>query len=244
VRSLTLIAPLSPFGFGATRDVKGTPTAPDFAGSGGGTVNRDFVAALSRGDRGSGPSSPRTVLRSFYFGPDYVPPSELEEEFITSMLSTRTGDDYYPGDFVSSTHWPNVAPGTRGINNAMSPAYVNLSDLAGITPKPPILWVRGANDQIVSDRSLFDLPVLGQMGLVPGWPGAEAAPPQPMIGQTRAVFDAYAAAGGSYREEVFGRSGHSPHVEESERFRDILMQFVQQVEVRSGSVEKQSSMQG
>src|SRR5258708_38943635 len=35
--SLTLIAPLSPFGFGGTRDVQGTPSYADFAGSGGRT---------------------------------------------------------------------------------------------------------------------------------------------------------------------------------------------------------------
>lgn len=230
LRSLILVAPLSPFGFGGTRDAQGTPTTPDCAGSGGGTVNPTFVECLAAGDRGSNPSSPRTVLRSFYFGPDYVPPPTLEEDFVTSMLSTRVGEDYYPGDFVPSTNWPNVAPGTRGINNAMSPAYVNLSDITDIASKPSILWIRGAHDQIVSDRSLFDLPVLGEMGLVPGWPGVEEAPPQPMLSQTRAVFAAYAAGGGRYREEVFAHSGHSPHVEESERFRDLLVEFVQQEE--------------
>jgi pimeloyl-ACP methyl ester carboxylesterase len=34
-----------------------------------------------------------------------------------------------------------------------------------------------------------------------------------MIGQTRAVLERYAAAGGSYREVVYQNCGHSPHVE-------------------------------
>ncbi|MCO8273644.1 hypothetical protein M1L60_23905 [Actinoplanes sp. TRM 88003] len=48
---------------------------------------------------------------------------------------------------------------------------------------------------------------------MPGWPGAEDCPPQPMIGQTRAVFERYAAAGGSFREVVYADCGHSPHIE-------------------------------
>jgi pimeloyl-ACP methyl ester carboxylesterase len=48
--SLTLIAPLSPFGFGATRDAAGTPCSADFAGSGGGTAAPDFVRRLAAGD--------------------------------------------------------------------------------------------------------------------------------------------------------------------------------------------------
>ena len=34
-----------------------------------------------------------------------------------------------------------------------------------------------------------------------------------MIGQTRAVLDAYAANGGSYREVALEDCGHSPHLE-------------------------------
>jgi pimeloyl-ACP methyl ester carboxylesterase len=34
-----------------------------------------------------------------------------------------------------------------------------------------------------------------------------------MIGQTRAVLDRYAAAGGAYTEVVYENCGHSPHVE-------------------------------
>ena len=39
VHSLTLESVSSPFGFGGTKDSVGTPTWPDFAGSGGGTAN-------------------------------------------------------------------------------------------------------------------------------------------------------------------------------------------------------------
>jgi len=53
---------------------------------------------------------------------------------------------------------------------------------------------------IVSATSLYDLAHLGTLGAVPGRPGPDRCPAQPMIAQTRAVLDAYAARGGSYRE--------------------------------------------
>ncbi|WP_286329360.1 hypothetical protein [Agromyces marinus] len=39
-----------------------------------------------------------------------------------------------------------------------------------------------------------------------------------MVAQTRAVLEAYAERGGAYREAVFEASGHSPLLEEPERF--------------------------
>ena len=48
------------------------------------------------------------------------------------------------------------------------------------------------------------------------WPGAEACPPQPMLAQTRAVLDRYAANGGAYREVVIEDAGHSPYLEKPE----------------------------
>jgi pimeloyl-ACP methyl ester carboxylesterase len=96
----------------------------------------------------------------------------------------------------------------------MAPNHFHLADeLVAVATKPPITWVRGDRDAIVSDTSLFDLAYLGSLGLVPGWPGAQACPPQPMVGQTRAVLERYAAAGGAYREVVLPDCGHSPHVE-------------------------------
>ncbi|MFO5197605.1 hypothetical protein RCL06_24735, partial [Salmonella enterica subsp. enterica serovar Typhimurium] len=79
-----------------------------------------------------------------------------------------------------SGNWPNVAPGVWGPANALSPKYTgDVSRLWNINPKPPVLWIRGADDQIVGDNSLFDMGTLGALGAVPGWPGAEIYPPQP-----------------------------------------------------------------
>ena len=116
--SVTLVAPVSPFGFGGTRGTDGTLCDPDGAGSGAGGVNPDFVARLTAGDRGAdSPTSPRQVLLAHYVKPPFVP-DELDI-FVESMLSTRTGDDHYPGTSRQAAGWPGFAPGDRGVLNTM-----------------------------------------------------------------------------------------------------------------------------
>lgn len=119
-------------------------------------------------------------------------------------------------------------PGERGMNNALSPKYCNLEDFALVEPGPPVLWIRGDDDAIVSDTSLLDFGFLGQLDAIPGWPGAEVFPPQPMVSQMRAVLDAYEARGGRYREEVIPDCGHTPHVEKPEEFRRLLFGFLEE----------------
>jgi pimeloyl-ACP methyl ester carboxylesterase len=220
VRTLTLVNPVSPYGFGGTTGPEGTLISPDGAGAGAAGANPEFVQRLADGDRGSEQTSPRTVMNTFYVH-GTVPPAD-EDEFVESMLTTRTGEDNYPGDSVPSDAWPGAAPGPRGVLNTMAPNHFRVDDLHTIDPKPPILWLRGADDQIVSDTSMFDLAHLGQLGAIPGWPGAETHAPQPMVTQTRAVLDRYAAAGGTYEEIVFPGTGHSPHVERPAEFAAAL----------------------
>ncbi|MBA3790706.1 MAG: alpha/beta hydrolase [Rubrobacter sp.] len=227
VASLTLVNPMSPYGFGGTRDVSGAPCWPDYAGSGGGTANPEFVRRLREGDRSEEDlNSPRNVMNAFYFKPPFRVPKEREEILLSSMLSTKVAKGNYPGDATPSDNWPNVAPGKGGMNNAISPKYCDLGGFAGIDPKPPVLWIRGADDALVSDTSLLDFGYLGQIGVVPGWPGEEVYPPQPMVSQTRAVLEAYVQNSGSYREQVIEDCGHSPHVEKPEEFRQALFDFL------------------
>jgi pimeloyl-ACP methyl ester carboxylesterase len=134
------------------------------------------------------------------------------------MLSTRVGEDHYPGDSRPAGAWPGFAPGDRGVLNTMAPTHFRIADLSGVEPKPPVLWLRGADDVIVSDTSLYDLAYLGSLGAVPGWPGEQTWPPQPMLVQTRAVLNGYAAAGGRFREAVIEDAGHGPHLDQPERF--------------------------
>jgi pimeloyl-ACP methyl ester carboxylesterase len=215
--SVTLEAPVSPFGFGGTYGTEGTLCDPAGTGSGGGSANADFVARLAAGDRSAdGPTSPRQVLLAHYVKPPFVP-ADLDI-FVESMLSTRVGDDHYPGTASPAAAWPGFAPGERGVLNTMAPTHFRIASLAAVEPKPPALWVRGTDDVIVSDTSLYDLGYLGSIGAVPGWPGPDDWPPQPMVAQTRGLLEHYAAAGGRYRETVIQNSGHGPHLDQAEQF--------------------------
>lgn len=161
------------------------------------------------------PTSPRSVLRAHYVKPPFVP--EHEDLYVASMLSTRVGDDFYPGTARPSDNWPGAAAGDRGVLNTLSPVHLRLDGIADVEPKPPILWIRGEDDLIVSDTSVYDLAYLGSLGAVPGWPGPLEVPPQPMVAQTRAVLERYAAGGGSFTEVVVGDAGHAPHLEKPEQ---------------------------
>ncbi len=230
VVSVTLESPLPPFGFGGTKDLQGTYCWPDRAGSGGGAANPEYVRRLAERDRSEeSPFSPRSVMNSFYFKPPFRVRPEREEELVSAVLAMRVGEGFYPGGLTPSPNWPGVAPGEDGINNCMAPGYCDLSGFAGISPQPPVLWVRGSDDQIVSDFSMLDFGALGQMGAVPGWPGAGVFPPQPMVSQTRHLLERYAAVGGRYREVVVAESGHSPHLEQPEVFTREIREFLAQV---------------
>ncbi|MBO0702876.1 MAG: alpha/beta fold hydrolase [Candidatus Dormibacteraeota bacterium] len=224
--SLVLVAPLSPYGFGGTKDAAGTVAHEDGAGSGAGSVNPDFVRRIAQGDTSADEptSSPRAVMGSFFWSPKFTLPDE--EELLGEVLRTRTGEGFYPGDATPSEHWPGTAPGRRGVANAMSPIYCDTSAIADLDPRVPILWVRGDEDQVVSDTSLFDLATLGQLGAVPGWPGLDVLPPQPMLQQTRAVLERFAAGGGRYREVVLEGHGHGPVVECPERVAELLRELM------------------
>lgn len=227
VASLVLIDPISPYGFNGTKDATGTPCWPDYAGSGAGGVNPEFLKRLSDGDRTADTDfSPRRVLRDHLFKPTFRASPEPEEIYVSSMLSTKVGQANYPGDVAASPNWPGIAPGTQGVVNAMSPKYLNLSAFADVMPQPDVLWLRGESDIIVSDTSAYDFGYLGQLGLIPGWPGADIYPPQPMVAQTRAVLDTYQANGGRYREEVIANAGHSPLVEQPELVQQLLIEFL------------------
>ena len=225
--SLTLICPVSPYGFGGTKDADGTPCYDDFAGSGGGVVNPTFIKLIQNGDRGADdPNSPRNVINSFYYKAPFR--AVREEDFLTAALMEKIGPEKYPGDFVPSANWPNVAPGTKGIVNCWSPKYLatDVDELLATMPKPPILWLRGDSDMIVADNSMFDFGALGKLGYVPGWPGDEIYPPQPMVTQTRKVFEKYAASGGSFDEQVIADTAHSPHIEKPAEFNALFHAFL------------------
>jgi pimeloyl-ACP methyl ester carboxylesterase len=222
IMSVTLADPGSPYGFGGSKDATGTPTNDDYAGSGGGLINPELVRLISEGDDSTDSMfSPRSALRALVWKPPLIP--DREDAYVASLLQVHLGEDAYPGDKVMSPNWPFVAPGVMGVNNALSPKYaLDPARIVDATAKPSVLWVRGAQDLAVSNNAASDPGTWGPMGLVPGYPGAEAYPPQPMLDQIRKVLDDYAAAGGSYQEVVIDDCGHVPFIEKPEQFDKVF----------------------
>ncbi len=199
-----------------TADVGGTPCYADFAGSGAGTVSQNFVDLLAAGDRSETfPESPRVVMNSLYWQPTFRP--AREEALLSSMLSTHVGKRDYRGDFTLSGNGP--VPGKWGPLNAMSPKYVNdMERLYKASRKPPVLWVRGSHDRIVSDESALDLA------------RARGGALQPMVSQTQAVLRKYAADGGGVQEEEIPDTGHTPFIEKPEAFNETFHAFLEKTD--------------
>ena len=229
--SATLVNPVSPYGFGGTKGDIGEPVMEDFAGTGAGVANPEFAKRIKLQDRTEDDpnASPRSVMNNFYWNPQFRP--ENENELLDGLLEMKIGDQKYPGDSVSSENWPFVAPGKFGPVNASSPKYLRglAKNIIETKVKPPILWIRGSDDKIVSDHSQFDMGTLGRSGLIPGYPGRDKFPPQPMVTQTRAVLDKYERKGGKYTEVVMKDTGHSPFIEKPEKFLKHFMDHLEKV---------------
>ena len=88
-------------------------------------------------------------------------------------------------------------------------------------PEHEIEVVVGADGE-----AAFDLAFLGSLGFVPGWPGAETCPPQPMVTQMKTVLDEYAQAGGQVDTLVLNDCGHSPHIERPDEVRAELLRLL------------------
>lgn len=222
--SLTLESPVSPYGFGGTRR-DGSRLTDDDTACGGGIANPEFVRRLTDRDASDeAQTSPRSVFRATYVAPGFTTPHE--DVFVESMLSTSTATGNYPGDSRPTENWPGMAAGTIGVLNALAPRYLDVSGIVDLADKPRIGWIHGALDAIVSDTSLYDLNHLGRLGIVPGWPGEDVAPAQPMVSQMRDVLDAYRAAGGEVAELALEGVGHTPHIERPAEFRHTLLQVI------------------
>lgn len=168
-------------------------------------------------------------MKTSYWSPEYTLDPQREEILLDEMLLSVTGDDGYPGDMVPSDHWPGVAPGTRGILNALSGKYCAWEAIVDLEPKPPILWTHGSADIVVADGSPWEMGTLGQLGVVPGWPGEDAFPPQQMVSQIRNVLTEYRNRGGRVDMETFEGSGHGPHIDAADRWAATFFGFLESV---------------
>ena len=195
---LVLVAPGSPYGFGGTKDEEGTPHTPLGLGSGAGTANPMLTFTGMIGDT----QFIRNVMYKYLFKEPAQMSPEWEALFVETISSVKVGTDYYPGNYQAAWKWPYVLAGDKGILNTMSPKYGRLDAFLEVEPKPPVLWIRGDDDQVVSDHSMLEFGNLGRIGLIPGWPGEQSYPAQPMVKQTRYFLDRYRDRGGKYIELV------------------------------------------
>jgi pimeloyl-ACP methyl ester carboxylesterase len=227
--SVVLVAPGPPFGFGGAHGETGELNHPDGAGSGAGLVNTELVHRLRQGERAiSHPYfSPRAVMNRLYWKPPFRP--ARDEELLTAMLQIHLGEQQFPGDSISSPNWPGFAPGRFGPINAMSPRYNGgvLERLSAARPKPPLLWVQGSDDAIISDNSVSDAGTQGKIGLLPGWPGNQMFPPQPYLRQVIHALDQYEQTGGRVRRLILPNVGHTPFLESPDEFQIALRSHLQ-----------------
>ena len=82
----------------------------------------------------------------------------------------------------------------------------------------------------MADGSPWEMGTLGQLGAIPGWPGEDVFPPQPMVGQIRGVLERYRDAGGRVEMEIFEGSGHFPPIDAAERWSAMFFAFLDSVE--------------
>lgn len=231
IASASLVAPGPPCGFGGARGLRGELNHEDGAGSGAALVHDRVVERLTAGDRETTDElfSPRVVMNRLYWKPPFRPPRE--EQLLTAMLQVHLGDDAFPGDWRTSAHWPGFAPGAHGPINALSPLYNQgvLERLIEIETKPPLLWIYGEDDAIVSDGSRSDAGMQGKLGLRGGWPGDDVFPPQPLLSQVRYTLDQYEQHGGSVRRLILPDTGHTPYLERPVDFTQALHEHLRPV---------------
>jgi pimeloyl-ACP methyl ester carboxylesterase len=165
-------------------------------------------------------------MNAFYWKHGYRVDADREDAFVAAICKTAVGEDNEPGDVTASDDWPGFAPGTRGLLNALCGKYGNVSRLGDVDPKPPILWVQGSDDLVVSDASSYDMGNLGRLGVIPGWPGDDAYPSQPMVAQMRAFLDRYRAAGGDVVAVEIEGAGHGPFIDHPAEFQHALFGFL------------------
>ncbi len=223
LNNLVLISPLSPFGFGGTKDACGTLVGKDGIGYAGGAANAGFVKALYDKDTSSdNPNGIISVINNTYFKPPFKVTKDIEDMLVEGILQMKLGEDYYPGNFKQTELWPYILPSDKGILNTMSPVYCNLSGLSDIENKINITWVKGEYDIITSNNSMCDLPFLGSLGYLPNYPGKEEFPWQPMNDQIKYVLDNYQSNGGCYDFFELKDCGHSCFIEKEDDFVTII----------------------
>lgn len=223
VASLILESPVCPYGYlGIKSD--GTPVYPDYAGAG---VNPRYLTLAEQIQR----KNPilKEFVRDIYSKDAYQLSEDELELFTREFLLTVVGDGNFPGDYKESPNWPGWQPGTQGWLNSVSPKYFNTTAIVDLAIKPPILWIHGLKDRIISNSAQTDPAVLGSIGRLPEYPGEEVYPPQPQVDQIQVILNEYSSKGGRVATHFFEECGHAPHIESLNEFTSVVCEFLSSI---------------
>ncbi len=225
LEGIILQNPVPPFGLGGCFGAEGRLADPPGLGGGAGSCNKRMIKAIAEKGENGGREFLGRIYDRLYVEPAFRTDPGERAAYIDGMLSAKLGGDKFPGDYTLTDKWPGFIAGDRGNYNAMSARHLDLSALADIEAKPPILWIRGSADVVISDTSTSDPGYLGKRGRIPGWPGEVVFPPQPMILQTRTLFEKYKANGGYFRE-ILIPGGHGCMIDHREEFVKAIEDFI------------------
>lgn len=232
VTSLTLLSPGSPFGYGGTKDRYGNPVNEDFSGCGAGLAQQEFIMRIANKDltEANPSTSPSVMIKRLYFGNGFKVTEKQLELLLNSMFTMKTGEGYYPGDMSRSDLWPGYKPGNYGPANAVSAKYnqslvPSLLQLS-LRERPPLLWIHGTADKLVSNQPASDAGMQGKLGLIPDWPGEDIYPPQPMFDQLNYFYSKYSLNHHHCRKIILPDIGHTPFIESPEAVFNYIRDFI------------------
>ena len=225
VASLTFIDPVGPYGYGAVKP-DGTPHYRTSRARAAGPATRSSPSACARATAPSdGDPAPRNVMNSSYWRVGHREPPEREDMLLGEILKSVIGDDGYPGDTTTSEHWPGVAPGTRGILNALSPKYCNWA--GDRRPRPE------AADPVDARRAGHRR----RRRLAMGDGDARLARPRARVAGNRSPRSRWSrrsarcssATTRRVEVEIFEESGHFPPIDARERWSARFFGFLESV---------------
>ena len=147
---------------------------------------------------------------------------------LDEVLKSVTGDDGYPGDTATSEHWPGVAPGTRGILNALSPKYCNWAGIVDLDPKPPILWTHGtARHRHRRRLAVGDGDARPARRRCPAGPARTRSRRSRWSPRSATCSSATRPAAGACEMSMYEGSGHFPPIDARERWSARFFGFLE-----------------
>jgi pimeloyl-ACP methyl ester carboxylesterase len=113
----------------------------------------------------------------------------------------------------------------------MSPKYAGdlVDRILAVENKVDVLWIYGADDVAVSNSAASDPGSWGPTNWLPGFPGTDRYPPQPMMEQIRTLLEAYSGSGGHHEEIAIEGSGHVPFITHQDEFNKVFHAFLERV---------------